>query len=210
MLKISDRVRPCRARCSPRSVGRVTRSVESSRSIDRSGDTCWESSPLGPLTRTWPGSTWTSTPEGISMGSLPMRLISLVCPLPDVSEYLAAHVLAPGLVGGHDPARGRDDGRAHAALHARQLIGGDGVAPAGGRDPSQPADHGVAVLCVLERHVQPVELALGRAPGARAGLLLDAIVHDVSLLLEHARHLHVHTRRGDDRLVVVGVKSVAD
>src|SRR3954452_11352356 len=98
--------------------------MESSRSIERSGDTCWRSSPFGPLTRTRPGSTWTSTPDGISMGSLPMRLMDRS---PDVCEDLAANVLAPGLVGGHDTAGGREDRRAHAALHPRQLAAGHGV-----------------------------------------------------------------------------------
>src|SRR6478672_5252042 len=131
MLKISERVRPCSARCSPRSVGRLTSSVESSRSIDRSGDTCCSSSPLGPLTRTRPGSTWTSTPEGMSIGSFPILLIASSPDSPDEGDDLAAHALAAGLVGGHDATRGRDDRGAHAAQYLRKLLGRRILAAAG-------------------------------------------------------------------------------
>src|SRR5688572_7689708 len=168
MLKMRLRVRPCRARCSPRSVGRFTRRVESSRSIERSGETACDSSPLGPFTRTSPGSTATSTPAGIWIGSFPMRLMIR---LPDVGEDLAADALVAGLIRRHDTARSGEDGRPHAALDARQLVGGGVLATAGLGHAAHAADHRRPSLGVLELDPQRVELrralALARARRAR-------------------------------------------
>src|SRR5687767_6868890 len=175
MLKIRLRVRPCRARCSPRSVGRLTRSVESSRSIERSRETACDSSPLGPFTRTSPASIATSTPAGISMGSFPMRLMA---GLPDVGEDLAPDTLVAGLIRRHHTARRRQDCCSHAALHARQLIGGRVLTPAGLGHATQAADHRLAGLGVLEPDPQRVELGCALAlPGPRRPRgLLDAEV----------------------------------
>ena len=75
MLKIRLRVSPCRARCSPRSEGRLTVTSSSVFSTVISALTRWVSSPFGPLTRTSSGSTETITPSGRAIGCLPIRLI---------------------------------------------------------------------------------------------------------------------------------------
>src|SRR3954447_13231750 len=155
MLKTSERVRPWSARCSPRSVGRLTTRRPSSRSKLRSRETAWRSWPLGPFTVTSPGPTCTSTLAGISIGSFPIRLIAPHSP--DVGDDLAADALAPRLVRGHDAGRGGDDHGAHAALHLRQFPGGRVLAATGLGDPAKPADHGVAVLGVLELHADRLE-----------------------------------------------------
>src|SRR4029077_9887967 len=128
MFAIRLRVSPCRARCSPRSVGRSTVRVPSSIATFMSVSTCWLSSPFGPLTATAPGLTSISTPSGISIGFLPIRLISWS---PDVCDDLSADTPLPGLVAGHDAARGRHDGRAHASEDARDLVLGYVAAAAG-------------------------------------------------------------------------------
>ena len=72
MLATSVRVRPCSARCSPRSVGRVTRTSSPTCSTAMSRAMRSESSPLGPLTVTRSGSIAIVTPEGTGMGCLPI------------------------------------------------------------------------------------------------------------------------------------------
>src|SRR3954469_1117830 len=109
------------------------------------------SSPLGPLTLTTPVSTWTSTPSGSAIGCFPMRLKSSS---PHLRDELAAHTRAARVVSGHDPARGRDDGRAHPALDLRNVVGAHVLAAAGSRDPLEPMDDRAAVLGVLEPHVK--------------------------------------------------------
>src|SRR5688500_6396043 len=118
MLAIRLRVRPCTARCSPRSLGRSTLSSPSSWTTFMSRLTSWLSSPFGPLTETWPGAMSTVTPSGTGMGFLPMRLISNS---PDVGHDFAADAVAIRLVAGHHPARRRDDRGAHPALDTRDL-----------------------------------------------------------------------------------------
>src|SRR5438094_889874 len=123
MLATSERVRPCRARCSPRSVGRLTTIWPSSCSTTMSrGMRSW-SSPLGPFTRTRPDSIETVTPSGTGMGCLPMRLTLAL--LPDLGQNLAADPPLAGVVAGHDPLRGRDDRGAHPAQHLRDVLGVD-------------------------------------------------------------------------------------
>src|SRR3954471_20516295 len=146
MLAISERVSPCRARCSPRSVGRLTRSSPSDCSTVMSRLMRSSSWPPGPATRTTSGSTVTVTVSGTAMGLRPMRLIGS----PDLRDDLAAHAGAPRLVSGHDAARRRDDGRAHAALHLADAVRGRVVALAGTRDAPQAADRRAAVLGVLQ------------------------------------------------------------
>src|SRR3954468_8283343 len=117
MLAISERVSPWRARCSPRSVGRVTTSSESCCSTAMSRDLRSSRLPRGPLTRTTSGSIVTVTPLGTGMGCLPIRDIQL----PDVGHDFAADALAPCLVAGHHAlGRGQDRG-AHAALDLGDL-----------------------------------------------------------------------------------------
>src|SRR5207253_5948163 len=86
MFATSDRVSPCSARSSPRSVGRDTTTSPSRCSIFiRAGTCCW-SDPRGPVTATRAGSIVTVTPSGTAMGALPILLIAL----PDEGHYFAA------------------------------------------------------------------------------------------------------------------------
>src|SRR4051795_6522829 len=130
MLAISERVSPCRARCSPRSVGRLTSSSPSFCSTVMSRLTRSSSWPPGPETRTTSGSTVTVTVSGTGMGLRPMRDMGL----PDLRDDLAADAGPPGLVRGHDAARRRHDGGAHAALHLPDAAGGGVVAHPRPRD----------------------------------------------------------------------------
>src|SRR6478672_12760176 len=113
MLATSERVSPCRARCSPRSVGRVTRISSPSCATVMSRWMRSDSSPLGPCTRTTSGSMVTVTPVGTAMGFLPMRDMGL----PDLRHDLAADALLARLMAGHDAMGRRHDGGAHAALN---------------------------------------------------------------------------------------------
>src|SRR5881398_708995 len=119
MFAINVRVRPCSARSSPRSVGRVTVIVPSSCAICMRCGTSWRSSPFGPETVTRPGSTETITPAGTSMGFFPIRLIVL---LPDVAEDFAADALGLGGAARDDAAGGGHDRDAHAAEDALAAI----------------------------------------------------------------------------------------
>src|SRR3954467_4212494 len=114
MFATSERVSPCRARCSPRSVGRVTRISSPSCATLMSRGMRSDSSPLGPCTRTTSGSTVTVTPEGTAMGFLPIRLMAACSP--DLRHDLAADALLARLLSGHDAVGRRDDGGAHPAL----------------------------------------------------------------------------------------------
>src|SRR6059036_719740 len=127
MLAIRLRVRPCSARCSPRSVGRVTTTWPSSSLTVISPLTRSSSSPLGPLTFTRPGSTCTSTPSGTGMGCFPIRLMGS----PDLGHKLAAHMRLARLVAGHHPAGGGDDRGSHAAQDLGDVVGAY-VTPAAG------------------------------------------------------------------------------
>src|SRR5206468_8349161 len=118
MFAISVRVRPCSARSSPRSLGRVTTIVPSSCWIDMRWGTTWRSSPFGPCTVTRPGSTVTVTPAGTSIGLFPIRLIAS----PHETDDLAADAFALGGAARDHAAGGGQDGGAHAAEHARQAI----------------------------------------------------------------------------------------
>src|SRR3954453_20438916 len=141
MLAIRLLVNPCRARCSPRSVGRATVRVLSSIATFMSRSTSWLSSPFGPLTLTAPGLTSISTPSGISIGFLPIRLIRGSSP--DVCDDLAADASLPGLVAGHHAARCRHDRGAHASEDPRDVVLGDIAAATRARDPVHAADHRV-------------------------------------------------------------------
>src|SRR4051812_47069151 len=152
MLATRLRVRPCKARCSPRSVGRCTVRVPSSCSIFMSEERSCSSCPFGPLTTTCPGATSISTPSGIAIGFLPIRLIS-----PDVGDYLAADSLGLRLVSGHDAARSADDRRAGSAVHPRDGVVVHVAAAARARDALDAADHRLLVLRVLE--LDPDEVA---------------------------------------------------
>src|SRR6266545_3845984 len=104
---------------------------------------------------------------------------------PYVGDDFAAHATLPGLVAGHYANRGREDGRAHPAHHARDLLVGDVATPARAGDPLQAGDHRRAPIRVLEP--DPDRLA---HPGR-----LDHVVVDVALLGEDPAHLLLETRR---------------
>src|ERR687897_866982 len=168
MFAIRLRVRPWRARCSPRSVGRVTRSSPSSCFTSMSRFLRSASSPFGPFTLTSSGSMVISTPSGRATGCFPMRLTS-----PPPCDQLAAHAGAARLMARHDAPRGRHDRRAHAALHLWQGARLDVLAAARLRHALDALDDRLAVLRVLQAHAQHT---------AHAGRL-DVIALDVALLL---------------------------
>src|SRR3954470_3508480 len=186
MLAISERVSPCRARCSPRSVGRLTSSSPSDCSTGMSRLMRSSSWPPGPETRTTSGSTVTVTVSGTAMGLRPMRDMGL----PDLRDDLAADAGPPGLVGGHDAARRRDDGRAHAALHLADAAGRGVVAHPGPRHAAQPRDRRAAVVGVLQAHGDEL-------PGTTLAGGHDVEGLDVALLAQDPRHLALQARRGD-------------
>src|SRR5205823_2784918 len=194
MLATSVRVRPCSARCSPRSVGRVTTIWSSLCSIFMSRWTLSESSPRGPLTVTRSGSTATVTPAGTGMGCLPMRDM-LDTGLPDLGHHFAAHAGDPRLVSGHHTPRRRDDRRAHDALHARDVRVVDVGALPRARDALQPGDDRLARLGVLERDVQVLSGTAGRG-------VAHLVVLYVALLAQDPRDLAAQLR-GRDRHVLV-------
>src|SRR3954465_5580155 len=101
MLATSVRDRPCRARLSRSSSGRlVTNRASSCATVIGAITVCW-SWPFGPFTVTcWP-SIETSTPEGTGIGSRPIRDMLFSYPrLPDVGEDFPAHATLAGLLVG--------------------------------------------------------------------------------------------------------------
>src|SRR5437899_537444 len=136
MFASSERLRPWIARASWVSFARVTVSVPSAWSTFTSAWKVRASSPFGPFTETdWPF-TFTSTPLGSAIGSLPMRLIRSS---PHVRQDFATEGLLLGLAAGHEPGRGRHDRDAQAAEDPRhlRLAGIDPQAR-----PADPADAG--------------------------------------------------------------------
>src|SRR5581483_8651156 len=201
MFATSERVSPCSARCSPRSVGRVTRSSSSTCSTEMSRGMRSESSPLGPLTVTRSGSIETVTPEGTGMGCFPIRDMTLTS-LPDARHDLATDTLLAGFVAGHDAFRGRDDRGAHAALDAGD-VGMVDVGPlAGARDALESGDDGLSILGVLEHDGDLLAGTLGRR-------VLQRVTLDVSLLLEDAGQLALESRGGNRHVLVLRERRVA-
>src|SRR3954471_3959147 len=170
MFAIKLRVRPCRARCSPRSVGRVTRIWPSSSLTSIARALASESSPLGPFTLTCSAAMLTSTPSGTAMGCFPIRDMGL----PDPRHQLATDARAAGIVAAHYAAGGGDDRGAHAAQHLGDLGRADVPAVAGARQAVDARDHRAAVLGVLEAPLQRL---------AHAGRL-HLVLLDVALLAE--------------------------
>src|SRR3954463_10554104 len=136
MFATRERVSPCKARCSPRSVGRVTTSRPSSCETVMSRCTRSLSAPRGPLTCTTSGSIATVTESGTGMGLRPMRLMRS----PHVGDDLAADTRLTGLVTGHHAVGRGDDGGAHAALDLGDLRRAHVGALAGARHAPQAAD----------------------------------------------------------------------
>src|SRR6188768_2006609 len=184
MLAMRVRVRPCSERLLRSSSGRFTSSAPSSaRSTVIGAATVCESVPLGPLTVTVLDSTVTSTPDGTTTGSLPIRDIAcllLVLVSPDVGEDFPTHALRVRLTVGEQPLAGRDDRDAEAAEHLGQA-GALGVdAQAGLADPADTRERALPVAAVLEGEGQRL-----------ADLALLGVLHveggDVALLLEDLR-----------------------
>src|SRR3954447_8021705 len=178
MFAISERDRPCRPRLNPSSSGRST-STEPSATLTRMF--VWigcVSSPRGPLTRTTLSSpTATSTPLGISMGFLPIRLICVprsFPSLPHVGEDLPADALLGRRTVGHHAARGRDQRDTEAAHHARQLTAAAVQPPARRGHPADAGDRPLLARPVLEPDAEGLVHALP--------LLLEA--DDVALILQ--------------------------
>src|SRR5438876_6360195 len=197
MFAISERVRPCSARSSPRSVGRST-TIEPSSCVIliRCGTTC-RSSPFGPDTVMRPGSTDTRTPAGTSMGFLPIRLMAL----PDETDDFAADALRFGGAARDDAARGGQDGGAHAAEHARQAVLARVDAASRLRHALQVGEHALAAAAVLQ---------LDDELCVRAFAVRDVIVADVALLLEDAGDLDLQLRARHLRAIVQRLVGVAD
>src|ERR671925_293947 len=193
MFAISERVRPCRLRWNPSSLGRSTRIAASSWTTRISGWKRVLSVPRGPFTVTEESSIVTSTPLGISMGCLPIRLISLPL-LPNVREDLAADALAGGVTVRHHTLRRRHDGDAETTEHARE------TGPPRAAHTLQPGDRALAFRAVLQRHpecpVEPVTLRLVSA--------------DEALGRKDLHDRLVHLGRRHDQVVLVGEVRVAD
>src|SRR4051794_26308538 len=209
MFAISDRVRPCSARSSPRSVGRVTTTELSCCSTFIRAGTSWFSSPSGPFTITRPGEIDTDTPGGSSMGCRPIRLTGS----PDEADDLAADA---ALCGGprRDQAVGRgQDRRAHPSEDPREAVLAGVDAAAGFRDALQIRDHPLAI---------PAELEVDHERVVRAVLLLvllalvelfgadDPVVPDVALFLEQAGDLRLQARAWDVHALVERAVRVPD
>src|SRR3954452_6517176 len=186
MLATSDRVKPCSARCSPRSVGRVTTICSPSWATVMSLGMRSPSVPRGPLTDTNSGSIETVTPVGSGMGFLPMRDMRL----PDVRHDLAADARVAGLVAGHDASRRGDDGGAHAAEHLRDLARAGVCAAPGARDALEAGDRRAAVARVLQAHADDLARMLGVGRD-------DVVAVDVALLVEDPRALGLELGRRD-------------
>src|SRR6476619_503934 len=185
MLAMRVRVRPCSERLLRSSSGRLTSSAPSSaRSTVIGAATLCESVPLGPLTVTVLDSTVTSTPDGTTTGSLPIRDIAcllLVLVSPDVGEDFPTHALRVRLTVGEQPLAGRDDRDAEAAEHLGQAAALGVDTEARLADPADAGDGALAVAAVLQRDDE--RLAHG---GAALGVdvVLDLPGGDVALLLE--------------------------
>src|SRR4051812_29893927 len=198
MFATSVRVRPCSARSSPRSVGRVTTTSPSRCSIFIRAGTCCCSVPSGPATATRAGSIVTVTPSGSGMGALPILLIAL----PDEGHHFAADAALLRGAARDETGRGREDRDAHPAEHARKAVL-PGVDPAARlRHALQARYDPLAVAAELEVDDQGIE--------ALVFLPLDVIVADVALLLEELGDAHLHPRARHGCVLVQRLVGVAD
>src|SRR2546423_6793951 len=194
MLAISVRVRPWSARFTCVSSARCTEIFPSSRSIFMFSWKVRVSWPFGPFTFTvWP-SILMSTPLGITTGIRPIRLISHY--LPHVRQDLAAEALALRFASGHEAGRGRHDGDAETAEHARHLALAGVHAEAGLRDATQTGDRGELSDVLQPQH----ELA-----GVRL-----FVAGNETLVAQDARHLRLHPARRDGDGLVTRDRRVAD
>src|SRR5829696_8415347 len=199
MLAISVRVRPWSARCSARSVGRVTTIWPSSCFTSIARALRSSRLPRGPATRTTSGSIVTETVSGTGMGLRPMRDMGL----PDLGDDLAADARLACVVAGHHAVRRGQDRGAHAAEHLRDVPGVDVGPLARARYAPDPGDHRRAVVGVLEVDDDPL--------AGRAGAALDRLEGlDVALLAQDPGELLLELRRRDLDRLVRGHDAVAD
>src|SRR5919112_6598720 len=203
MLAISVRDRPCSARLSRSSSGRVTwRTPSSVRSTAIGAATVCESCPLGPLTFTvWP-SIATSTPLGTGIGSRPIRDIVRSLLLPDVGEDFPTYALLGRLLVGEQPGGRRDDRHAQTTEDLRQgvRLRVDPEARLG--DATDAGDAPLTVRAVLQVDHELLE-------GVPVLLdLVDAPAGDVALLLEDLGDVRLELRGRHGRGVVVRLVGV--
>src|SRR5262245_34758458 len=198
MLATSARARPCSARTCRSSLERSMTIVPSATRVVRPLGTGWVSLPLGPSARTLAPSTWTFTPCGIGMGSLPMRDIWI--PLPHVGEDFAADLLLAGLAIGEHAAGGGEQRHAHPGQDRGDLVVGHVHPPARRGDAHQSGDHLLVGRAVLEVDAQRTLL----------GVLQHPVVLDEPLVLQELGDAHLELRRRDVHLLVLGVAGVAD
>ena len=102
---------------------------------------------------TWVPSTLMSTPDGMSTGIFPIRLIS-----PDLAHDLAAETTAASLSVGEQTLAGGDHCDAKAALDAGQLRRAAVDPVTGLGNPLDALDGGLAAVAVAEHQF---ELAAG-------------------------------------------------
>src|SRR5215472_1122903 len=198
MLAISERDKPCSARISPSSLGRVTVMTPSAFETSIGGVTSTLSSPFGPFTLTWRPLIATSTPLGIVMGCRPIR--DIAGSLPDVGEDFPAHALLLRLLVSHQAGGCRDDRHAQAAEHPRQVVLA-GVHPQSGLgDALEARDGALPGRSELERNHQVL---------ANLGVL-HLPAGDVALLLENLRNVHLDLGVRHRDGVVVGRIGVAE
>src|SRR5580700_313366 len=197
MLAISDRDRPCSARISPSSLGRVTVIVPSVCATSIGAGTSRLSSPFGPFTWTWRPSMVTLTPEGTSTGIRPIR--DIAGSLPDVSEDFPAYALLLRLLVCHQAGRRRDDRDTEPAEHPGQVVLARVHPEAGLGHALEPCDRALSGRPELQRDHQVL---------ANLGVLyLPA--RDVALLLQDLGDVRLDLGGRHDHAVVVGRVGVA-
>src|SRR5579859_1557562 len=209
MFASSERLRPWIARACWLSSLRFTDTSPSARSIVTSGWKTRLSSPFGPLTATSCPFTFTSTPLGSVIGSLPIRLMSSS---PHVRQDLAAEGLLLGLAAGHEPRRRGDDRDAQATEDPRHL-GLAGVhAQTRPADAPDARDRGRLAADVLELHHElgagGKHLALLRGLALARGL--GRVAADEALGLQDAGDLDLHPARRDQHVLVPRGRGVPD
>ena len=134
----------------------------------------------------------------------------LMTGLPDVGENLAPDTLVAGLVRRHHAARRRQDCCSHAALHARQLIGGRVLAPAGLGHERRPLITGwraSVYLSLIRSALNSVVLLRSREPGGRVSARCRSL--DIALLAQDSRQLLIEPRGGHDHVLAVRAERVA-
>src|SRR6266540_1003642 len=199
MLAKRVRVSPCSERCRRSSEGRSTRTVPFSMTIRMSAWKVCSRVPLGPFTDTRDPSTPTSTPEGMVMGCLPIRDISLPR-LPDVRENFPAHAKLLGLAVGQHSSRSGQDSDAQPAQHPGYLFLVRIDSPPRRRHPLQAAHGALPIGAVLQADDDPAILAFPLHSRLGDVSLTDQDLGDALLQLG-GRHHH---------LVLVGHRGVAD